>query len=324
MKSEEKSQRRDAKETEVSQRRRSGFLEWEHLLRASERQLHGAEKRKKRPARIDVFEPLPRLQRGSPTGENDVFTQWRTVFDADAEVFADRMADGGLEKQKLQRFGAFEPEKIEVCKASQFGSDLEIRSGVSKENARVNKIGLAFLFARPKRGNEAARCGEKNAGAEKSNAFPIPKAEKPAGKVRKIHDGIEAARARIAWIRIARSVKPGHAVADPILVIGDFSGRHLRIDRDALARNRIESVLAESLIKRVRHIDPANVSAAEPAEVTNANAMKNRARPGILINHVADRRRADQKTVVVIMHAGIILIPGGDEFRRIAGEKEIL
>src|SRR5882762_3251118 len=67
-----------------------------------------------------------------------------------------------------------------------------------------------------------------------------------------------------------------------------------------------------------------NVSATEPAEVTNANTMKNRACPGILIDHVADRRRANQKAVVVIMHAGIILIPGADELRRVAGEKEIL
>src|ERR1700693_4618579 len=126
MKSEEKSQRGDTEEAEISQRRRSGFLEWEHLLRASERKLHGAEQREKRPARVNVFEPLPRVQRGSPTGENDVFTQWRTVFNADAEVFANRMADGGLEEQKLERLGAFEPEKIEVCKASHFGSDIEI------------------------------------------------------------------------------------------------------------------------------------------------------------------------------------------------------
>src|SRR6266436_6035477 len=235
MKSEEKSQRRDAKETEVSQRRRSGFLEWEHLLRASERQLHGAEKREKCPASVNVFESLPRLQRGSPAGENDVFTQWRTVFDADAEVFADRMADGGLEKQKLQRFGAFEAEKIEVCKPSQFGSDIEIRARVGEEDARVDKIRLAFFFARPKRWNEASGCSQKNAGPEKANAFTIPKAEKPARKMWKIHDRIEPTGAPIAWIRIARSVKRRSAVAEPILVIGNFGGSHLRIHRDALA-----------------------------------------------------------------------------------------
>src|SRR6266850_1162799 len=294
------------------------------ILCASERKLHGAEKRKKCPARVNIFESLSRLQRGSPAGENDVFTQWRTVFHSDAEIFADRVADGGLEEQKLQRLGAFKPEKIEVCKPSQFGSDLEIRSCVDEEDARVDEIRLAFLFARPKRWNEASRCGQKNAGTEKSDAFPIPKAEKPAAKVRKIHDGIEPAGAPVAWIRIARSVKRGNAVAHPVLVIGNLGGSHLCIDRDALARNRIESVLAESLVKRMRQIDPANMSAAEPAEVTNANAMKNRACPGILIDHVANRRRANQKAVVVIMDAGIIFIPGGDEFRGVAGEKEIL
>jgi len=120
----------------------------------------------------------------------------------------------------------------------------------------------------------------------------------------------------------ARSAKRGHAVSESILVVGNFSGSHLRIHRDALARIRIEGVLAESLIKRVRQIDPANMSAAEPPEVTNANAMKNRACPGILIDDVADRRRANQKSVGVIVKTGIVLIPGDDEFRRVAGKKK--
>src|SRR6266849_9525217 len=109
-------QHRCARATNVSHAIRPCSLRSRLMSSASERKLYGTEKRKKCPARVNVFEPLPRLQHGSPAGENDVFTQWRTVFNAHPKVLANRMADGGLEKQKLQRLGAFEPEKIEVCK----------------------------------------------------------------------------------------------------------------------------------------------------------------------------------------------------------------
>src|SRR4029077_7076594 len=44
----------------------------------------------------------------------------------------------------------------------------------------------------------------------------------------------------------------------------------------------------------------------------------------ILVDDISDRRRADKEPVVVIVQAGIVLVPGGDKFRRVAGEKEIL
>jgi len=46
----------------------------------------------------------------------------------------------GLEEQKLERLGAFEPEKIKVCKASQFRSDIEISARVGEENPGLTKL----------------------------------------------------------------------------------------------------------------------------------------------------------------------------------------
>ncbi len=59
----------------------------------SEGKLHGAEKREVRAPRVDIFKPLPRLERRSATGEYDIFGEWWAVFHADAEVFADGVVD---------------------------------------------------------------------------------------------------------------------------------------------------------------------------------------------------------------------------------------
>src|SRR5713226_9203851 len=324
MKSKEERQRGDAQNARGSRRVRNGLTFAVHGWRISESKLHGTEKREKRAAVVDVFETLPGLQRGSAAGEHNVFGERRAVLDADAKVFTDRVVNGRLEQEKFERLGAFETEKVEIGEAPQFGCDVKVGAGVCEKNPGVDEVGLAFFFAGAQRGNQAAGRGQQNAGAEKPNTFTIPEAEEPAGKVGKIHDGIESARASIARIRVTGSVESGNAITDPIFVVRNFSGGHLSVHGDAASSNGIECVLAESLIESVREIEPADGSAAEPAEIANANAVEDRSTAGSLTDDIANGRGTNEKAVVVIVQAGIVFVPGDDEPRGVAGKKEIL
>src|SRR5712672_583473 len=74
----------------------------------------------------------------------------------------------------------------------------------------------------------------------------------------------------------------------------------------------------------MREIEAVNVPVAKPAKIANANSVENGTAAGILIDNVSDGRGANEKTVVVIMQAGVILVPGSHEFRGVTGKKEIL
>src|SRR5947207_370551 len=324
MKSQEKRYRGDAENAVSSQRERSGLAFTVHDRHISESKLHGAEKREKRAVGVDVFEALAGLQGGSAAGEHDVFRERRAVFDADAEVFADGVVNGPLEEEEFERLGAFEAEKVEIRKAPQLGSDIEVGAGVGQKDAGVDEISLTFFFAGAKRRNEAAGRGEKNAGAEKAYGFAIPEAEEAAGEIGQVDDGVKAAGAAIARMGIAGSVEARNAVPDPILIVGDLSGGHLRVDGDAASGDGIESVHTDCLVEGVREIEAMDVAAAEPAEIADANAVGDGAGAGILVDDITDGRGANEEAVVVVMKAGIVFVPGGHEFRGVAREKEIL
>src|SRR6266446_397949 len=290
----------------------------------SESKLHRAEKREERAAGVNVFETLAGLQGGRAAGEDDIFGERRAVLDADAEVFANGVVNGRLEEQEFERLGAFEAQKVEIREAPQLRSDIEVGPGVGQEDARVDEIRLPLFFAGAQRRNEAAGRGEKNAGAEKANGFAIPEAEEAAGKIGQVHDGVKAAGAAIARIGVAGSVEGGDAIADPILIVRDLSGGHLRVDGDAASSDGIKSVLTDGLVESVREIEPVDVAAAEPAEIADANAVEDGASPRILVDDIADGRGANEAAIVVIVKAGIVFVPGGDEFRGVTGKKEVL
>src|SRR5580700_7031164 len=97
---------------------------------SSERKLHRAEKREERAARVDIFEPVAGLQDRSAACEHDVFGERRSVRHTDAKVFANAVADGGLEQYEFERLGALETKIVEIRKAFELGSDVKIRAGV--------------------------------------------------------------------------------------------------------------------------------------------------------------------------------------------------
>ena len=86
----------------------------------------------------------------------------------------------------------------------------------------------------------------------------------------------------------------------------------------------IESVFADGLIKSVRKIDAANVAAAKPAKIADANAVRERTASGALIDDIANRCGANEKAVVVVVNARIIFVPRTNEFRGVTGKEKIL
>ena len=56
-------------------------------------------------------------------------------------------------------------------------------------------------------------------------------------------------------------------MAQPILVDRELKRRHLRIDRHAPARDPVQVILAQHLVKGMREVKPADVTVARPAQV---------------------------------------------------------
>jgi len=273
-------------------------------------------------AGVDVAEALAGLQHGSAAGEDDIFGERRTILQAGAEVFADGVANGRLEEDVFERFGAHEAQKIKVGEAFEFGGDVEIGAGIGEKNSGIDEVGLAFVFAGTHVGQETAVGGEGHSGTGETDGFAIPEAEEAAGEIGEIVDGIEAAGAAIARIGVAGRIEGRDAEADPVFVEREFGGGHLRVDGDAAASDGIEGVFAEGLIEGVCEIEAFDVTAAEPAEIADADAVRDGAEA--LVDDVAERSRTDEEAVVVVMHAGIVFVEGANEFGGVAREKEIL
>ena len=43
-----------------------------------------------------------------------------------------------------------------------------------------------------------------------------------------------------------------------------------------------------------------------------------------MVDDIADGRGANEKAVVVIVEAGVVFVPGGDELHSVAGKEEVL
>src|SRR5208283_3440789 len=289
---------------------------------SSKRKLGQTEHGELRASGIDITKALAGLQHRGATGQREIFRKWRAILHADAEVFANRVADVRLKEHVFQRLGAHEAQEIEVREALELRRDHEIRARVHQENSGIHEIRLTFFLAGTHAGQQAAFGGQQDAGTRQTNGFTVPETKQTAGKIRQIVDGIETTGAAIARVAIAGGIKRRNAVADPVAIQRKFRGGHLRIYSDGAPGDGIECVFANRLVEGVGEVQTLDVAAAQPAEITDANAMRNRS--NTLINNISDGRGAHQETIVVVMDAGIVLVPSGDEFRSVAGEKEIL
>jgi len=81
------------------------------------------------------------------------------------------------------------------------------------------------------------------------------KLKRPPAKDGKIENGIETARAIVAWVCVTGSEEAGNAVTNPIVVVRKFRGGHLRVDGNGFACDGIESIFADGLKKRMCEIN---------------------------------------------------------------------
>jgi hypothetical protein len=108
------------------------------------------------------------------------------------------------------------------------------------------------------------------------------------------------------------------------VVVGKFGGGELGVDGYGAAGDGVEGVFANGLIEGVREIQAADVTAAEPAEIADADAVRDRAGTGILVDDVTDRGGAHEEAVVVVVDAAVVFAPGDDKFGGVAGKEKIL
>src|SRR5258705_6224130 len=155
--------------------------------------------------------------------------------------------DRRLKKEKFEWFRMFELQEVHIRETLHLGCDIEVSAGVRKKDSGIDEISLAFLLIGAKGGDETSRTREKHTGSSEANRLAIPEAENASSERREIHDRIKAPCAGIARIRIARSVKSGEAVANPVAIVGNFDGSHLRVDGDTSSCDGIESVFTGSL-----------------------------------------------------------------------------
>src|ERR1700722_11911289 len=226
-----------------------------------------------------------------------------------------------LEKNLFERLGAFEAQVVHIYKAAQFRRDIKICTDIREKNAGIHEIGLALIFARTQIGKKAIARIERDARARQPYALAIPQAEDSAGKFRKIIDGIKSARVAAGRIRGARCIKEGTLQPEPVAIERDFERGHLRVDRHRPPCNSIKAVVAQCLIKSMGQIHRSDVALAGPTDVRGMNAVRlNHATR----KHFANRRRAHEKTVVVVVDGGIVLVVMNAQLRGVTLEQEIL
>src|SRR5271163_2506170 len=272
-------------------------------------------------AGVNVAQPLARHQGSRPRSDRNVFRQWRTVAHAEAGIDADRVMDGRLEQQQLERLSVFESQVVDVDEAAQLRREIEVHSQVRQKNTRIHEIGLPFVFVRAQAGQQTVGRRQVHSGAGQPYSFAIPQAENPPGKFRKIFDGVKSARLPVPWISIPGSIESGTLESNPILVNRKLERGHLRVDRNRAPGQRIETVGAESLVKRVCQIHAADVPIARPAEVGGVNAV---CFDLVVEDDHANGRRAHQETVVVVMNSALIVVITHAELRGIALKEKIL
>ena len=113
-------------------------------------------------------------------------------------VSADAVPNARLEQQDLQRLGAVKLKIVRVYESAQLGCHIEISARIEYINPWIYKIRLAFFLIAAQADQQAPGIGERNSRAGQANALLVEEAESSSGKVRFIHNGVEAARGRTA------------------------------------------------------------------------------------------------------------------------------
>src|SRR5262249_6856864 len=143
-----------------------------------ENQLRRTKQRKKCLAAVDIAKAAAGREHCSTASENNVLRKRGTIANAGAIVHTNGVTNRRLKKDEFERLGALEAEKVDVGKSLQLRRDVEIDSGVREKNTRVDEVGLALVFARAQRRNEASGRGEQHTRTGQAKSLAIPETEK--------------------------------------------------------------------------------------------------------------------------------------------------
>jgi hypothetical protein len=111
---------------------------------------------------------------------------------------------------------------IALKKRTQFRREIKFRAESEEVNARIDEIRLAFGLARAQIRHEAARILQIHRGAAEIKPLPRPEAERAAGEIRIVHDGVETGALAAGRIAVAGRVEKRRLVARPVMVVGNF------------------------------------------------------------------------------------------------------
>src|SRR5262249_11121061 len=257
---------------------------------------------------VYILEARTWNQRRNPRRHHYILVQQRPPDDADPIVKTYGASDVGLEQQSLERLCVLESQIIDVEDGFQFLRQVGVGADVVKEDAGIDKIRLAFELAAAEARKQAVFTDQGHSGLGQPNLLAVPEAELAAGKFGKIENGVEPSTGAVKGIFITRSPKERSAYSEPVSILRKLDRRHLSIDVNRPASDRVVAIVAERLVERVSNVQPADVPVSIQAQVCGLDAVR---------SSIADERRPDRKAVLIEMYCGLIVVVQEAELRRI-------
>src|SRR5262249_29118222 len=145
--------------------------------------------------------------------------------------------------------------------------------------AGIDKIRLTFKFVCAQSWQQTVAALEPNAGPEQSYALARPKTERASGEIRHIYNCVKSPGRAVERLFIPRCEKERPPEPQPIPIDGKFQGGLLSVDIGLAPRNRIEVIVTEGLVERMRNIKAAYVAVPRPPQVHRFDAVS---------DHIAD------------------------------------
>src|SRR4051812_27935607 len=264
---------------------------------------------------VDVLEALPEGKRLNAADDDDVVTERRTVARTAAKLDADVGANFFLEEQRFHLFRLHEADVAGGEEAAQLRRQFDVGGAVQQEHPGVDEVRLPFILIGTQRGEQADRRLDARASLCEPQSLAVPQAELAAGETRDVEDRVEPVRLVVVGVAVARRDECRPLDADPVLVERHFEGAHLRVDVDALRRDRVVRLVPEGLVKRVAHVQAAEMAVARHAQVVTVDFVG---------ADDADRRRPHQESVRVVVQFAVVTIGVKAERLGVTERQEIL
>ena len=192
--------------------------------------------------------------------------------------------------------------------------DFEVDADIVKLQPGIHEVCLRLkLVAGPQVGIDAQEVLE--VGTEQFDLLADPEAELTPGKLRVVDDAVEPAPLVIVDVVVARGVEGRRAKSNPVGGIGEFDGSHRRPDIDGLECLRVERVVADHVVERTRDVELVDVTVVGEPEVAGVHFV------GL---GEPDRIGTHEKTVLVVLDAGLVVVVMKARLHRMAGPDEVL